>query len=103
MKANNGSDNYILINKKKKEVTYIVNDDKASNYKVYKKKPELSFIKIESQKLADFIIDSLSRYPRKFLFENPDTEQSLEDNAILKKLRDITKLPAINFQIMCSV
>jgi len=103
MKANNGSDNYILINKKKKEVTYIVNDDKASNYKVYKTHPELSFIKIELQELADFIIDSLSRYPRKFLFENLQTGESLEDNAILKKLRDITELPAINFQIMRSV
>ena len=98
MKSNNGTDNYILINKKKKEVTYIVNDDKASNYKVYKKNPELSFIKIESQELADFIIDSLSRYPRKFLFENSQTEESLNDNALLKKLRDITELPALNFQ-----
>jgi len=103
MKSNNGSDNYILINKKKKEVTYIVNDDKASNYKVYKTHPELSFIKIESQELADFIIDSLARYPRKFLFENPQTEESLNDNALLKKLRDITELPAINFQIIRSV
>ena len=103
LKNNNGSDNYILINKAKKQVTYIVNDDKASNYKVYKTHPELSFIKIESQELADFIIDSLSRYPRSFLFENPGTGESLEDNAILKKLRDITALPAINFQIMRSV
>ena len=79
MKANNGSDNYILINKKKKEVTYIVNNDKASNYKVYKKHPELSFIKIESQELADFIIDSFIRYPRTFLFENPGTGESLEE------------------------
>ena len=52
LKSNNGSDNYILINKKKKEVTYIVNDDKASNYKVYLKKTELSFIKIESQEFS---------------------------------------------------
>ena len=103
MKANNGSDNYILINKINKKVTYIVNNDKASNYKVYKKHPELSFIKIESQELADFIIDSFIRYPRTFLFENPGTGESLEDYAILKKLRDITELPAINFQIMRSV
>ena len=76
-------------------MTYIVNNDKSSNYKVFKKNPELSFIKIESQELADFNIDSFTRYPRTFLFENPQTEESLEDNALLKKLR--TKLPAINF------
>ena len=76
---------------------------RLATIKCIKKNPELSFIKIESQELADFIIDSLLRYPRKFLFENPGTGESLEDNALLKKLRDITELPAINFQIMRSV
>ena len=35
----NGTDNYILINKKKKVATFIVNNDKASNYKVKKRNP----------------------------------------------------------------
>ena len=104
VKDNNGTDNYIHINKQgKKNVTFIVNDDKASNYKLFKKNPELSNIKVESQELVDFIIDSYTRYPRTYLFENPKTKESLEDNAILKKLRVISKLPAINFQMMRSI
>jgi hypothetical protein len=104
IKDNNGTDNFVHINKRgTKNVTFIVNNDKASNYKMFQKNPELSFIKIESQELIDFIIDSYTRYPRKYLFENLQTKESLEDNAILKKLRDITKLPAINFQMMRSI
>ena len=58
-----------------------MNDDKGVITK-FKTHPELSFIKIESQELADFIIDSFTRYPRKLLFENLQTGESLEDNAI---------------------
>lgn len=104
IKDDNKTDNFIHINKRgSKHVTFIVNDDKASNYKVFKKNPELSNIKVESQELVDLIIDSFTRYPRKYLFENPNTKKSYDDNAILKKLRDVTKLPAINFQMMRSV
>ena len=104
IKDNNKKDNFIHINKRgKKSVTFIVNKDKASNYKVYKKNPALSLIKVESQELVDFIIDSLTRYPRKYFFENPSTKKSLDDNALLRKLRDITKIKKVNFQMMRSI
>ena len=104
IKDNNKKNNFIYINKRgKKSITFIVNQDKATDYKVYKKNPSLSLIKVESQELVDFIIDSLTRYPRKYLFENPSTKKSLDDNALLRKLRDITKIEKVNFQMMRSI
>ena len=50
---------------------FIVNKDKATNYRVYKKNKNLSNIVIENQRLADLIVESFQKYPRKYLFENP--------------------------------
>ena len=49
------------------------------------------------------LIDSFKKYPRTYLFENMQTNQAYNDNALLKMLREITKLPNITNQIMRSI
>jgi hypothetical protein len=101
LKENDKINNFILIENDK--VYYIVNNDKASNYPAYKNKDELSKILIESEELTKYIIDSYTRYPRHFIFENPNTKKSYDEQALLRKLRSITKINLINFQMMRSI
>lgn len=100
-----GKNNYVYINKQggKNHVMFIVNKDKATNYRVYKKDKNLSKIEIKNQKLADLIAESFEKYPRKYLFENPTIQDKFNPQTILKYLRNITGLSAINDQMMRSI
>ena len=99
-----GKQNYVYINKRgKNNVTFIVNKDKATNYRVYKKNKNLSKIEIKDQRLADLIVASFEKYPRNYLFENPDIKDKFNPQTILKYLRNITGLEAINDQMMRSI
>lgn len=98
-KNNKGEENYIYINRRgKTKVYYIVNQDKATNYKVYAKNKDLSTIQIEDDKLAELIYNSFVKYPRKYLFEN--NGRPFSDKTILTYLKSITKVPGINIDIM---
>ena len=100
---NNGTDNYILINRRGKvKVSYIVNKDKASNYKLYNMNKNLSKINLDNEALQILINESFNQYPREYIFENNEGKP-VSQGTILNCLRDITKLPAVNFQIMRSV
>ena len=101
---NNHENNFVYINRRGKgTVDFIINDDKASNYKTYKKNKQLNVIKVEDPVLVKMIIDSFKTYPRTYLFENMQTNEPYGDNALLKLLREITKLPNITNQIMRSI
>lgn len=98
---NNKTDNYVYINRKGKvKVYYIVNKDKASNYKVYNMNKELSKIQLENEELVNYINDSFDKYPREYLFEK--NGKPLSDATLLKYLRDITNTPLINFDMIRS-
>jgi hypothetical protein len=98
---NNKKDNYVYINKKGKlKVYYIVNTDKASNYKVYNMNKDLSKIQLDNQELVNFINYSFDTYPREYLFEK--NGKKLSDATLLKYLRDVTKTPLINFDMIRS-
>ena len=100
---NNNKDNYLYLTKRGKIKAYIIiNKDKASNYKLYSMNKELSKIKIDNEELVNYINYSFIEYPRKYVFENPKTEQPLSDAILLKYLRDITKTPLINFDMVRS-
>lgn len=98
---NNKDDNFIYITRKGKlKVYYIVNKDKASNYKLYNMNKELSKIKLEDSELVNFINESFNKYPRKYLFEI--NEKPITDATLLKYLREITNTKQINIDMMRS-
>lgn len=98
---NNKKDNYVYITRKGKlKVYYIVNKDKASNYKLYNMNKELSKIKLENEELVNYINYSFITYPREYLFEK--NGKPLSYATLLKYLRDITKTPLINFDMIRS-
>lgn len=100
---NNGIDNYILINRRGKlKISYIINNDKASSYKVYKMNKNLSTIAIINDKLIKLINDSYIKYPRVYLFEN-DKNKSISSTTLLTYLRSITNITQINFNMMRSI
>lgn len=101
IKDNDKINNFVLIENNK--TSYIVNNDKASNYPAYKNKEELTKIQIDSEELTKYIIDSFKRYPRVYLFENPNTKKSYDEQALLRILRKITNIEKINFQMMRSI
>jgi len=103
LKDNNEKDNYIYIDKENNKVFIIVNNDKASNYKNYKDNKNLSIIPIDLPEFNDYIIQSFNDFPRTYLFENEQTKKPYNDNALLSRLREITRLPTINFQMMRSM
>lgn len=93
--------NYIYI--KPDQVFYIINKDKVSNTKKYKTKNELSFIDITDKKLIDLLNDSISKYPRNYLFENDSNQKGIKDETFLKYLRNITLIRQINIDMMRSI
>ena len=98
---NNKTDNYIYITRKGKlKIYYIVNKDKATNYKIYNMNKELSKIKLDDEELIKYVNYSFITYPRKYLFEN--NGKPLTDAILLKYLRDITKTNLINFDMIRS-
>jgi len=98
---NDNENNYVYITRRGKlNVYYIVNKDKASNYKMYNIDKKLSKIKIQDDILAKIIYDSFVKYPRTYLFEingKPITQHTL-----LGYLRKITKVDNINIDMMRS-
>lgn len=99
---NNGKDNYIYLNRRGKvHAYYIVNKDKASNYKLYKIDKSLSKIPIINDELAKIINDSFIKYPRKYLFEK--NQKPASETHLLKWLRNITGINKINVDMMRSI
>ena len=99
--SNNGEDNYVLINRRGKvKVMYIVNKDKASNYKLYNINKNLAKIELENEPLENLINDSYIQYPREWLFEKNGLP--ISQNTLLRWLRQITGVEGITFDIMRS-
>ena len=65
------------------QVFYIIKKDKVSNTKKYKTKNELSYIDITDQKLINLLNDSISKYPRSYLFENDSNHKGIKDETFL--------------------
>ena len=100
-KDNDKENNFIRINKRKPiTVSYIINNDNVSKTKVYNMNKKLSIINITDKKLIDLIIDSYTKYPRTYLFEV--NEKHITQPTLLSWLRDITKVNAINNDMMRS-
>ena len=100
---NDHINNFIYINRRGKVHAYLfVNKDKASKYKIYSMDKSLSKIPIVSDQLAQMLSDSFKNYPRKYLFENKN-KKPVGDSTLNKWLREITGLPAINFDMMRSI
>lgn len=98
---NDKVNNFVRISRRKPiTVSYIINDDKVSGSKVYSMNKELSIIKIIDPKLTNLIIDSYDKYPRRFLFEIKD--KPISQPTLLSWLRDVTKVDAINVDMMRS-
>lgn len=99
-KANDKQHNYIYITKKgKSKVQYIVNKDKATNYKLYNMNKNLSFIDVEGE-AKKALLESYSNYPRNFLLEI--NENPITDSTLLRWLREITGVEGITVDIMRS-
>ena len=101
VKDNDKKTNYIYLNRRgKPKAYYIVNKDKASNYKIYSMDKTLNKIEL-SPELSLIINNSFIKYPRKYLFELND--KPVSDITLLNWLRKITKIDKINFDMMRSV
>ena len=61
---------------------------------------KLSIINITDPKLVNLVVDSFDKYPRTYLFEI--NEKPISQTTLLSWLRDITKIDAINIDIMRS-
>ena len=96
---NDKKNNFVLINRRGKvKVKYIVNIDKATNYKMYNINKNLSTIEIDDDQLANLINDSYEKYPRLYLFEI--NEKPINPTTLLKWLRDITDVSGITISMM---
>jgi hypothetical protein len=99
-KDNDKKHNYIYVNRRgSSKVQYIVNKDKASNYKVYNINKNLSFIDVEGE-AKTAIINSYMNFPRNYLFEINNTP--ISDATLLNWLREITGVSGITIDIMRS-
>ena len=100
-KDNDHSNNYVWINKRGSlKVSYIVNQDKATNYKLYNMNKNLSMIPVDDHKLAKLISDSFDKYPRTYLFEL--NTKPITSTTLLKWLKNITGVDGINVDMMIS-
>lgn len=97
-KDNDPNFNYVYFNRRgAHKAYYIVNKDKASNYKIYAINKNLSKIEL-SKEATDAIIESYQSYPRNYLFEIDN--RPISDATFLKWLRDITGINNINVDMM---
>lgn len=94
--------NFILLNRRGGNIKayFIVNRDKATNYKLYATNKNLSKIEIKDVKLTKIINDSYNKYKRIYLFQL--SKKPISDNTFLNWLRDITKTDKINNDMMRS-
>jgi len=98
--SNDKKHNYIYINRRgSSKVQYIVNKDKASNYKLYNMNKNLSFIDVEGE-AKKAIIESYENFPRNFLFEI--NNERITDSTLLRWLRDISGVSGLTIDIMRS-
>ena len=97
-KDNDDINNFICINRRG-GITghYIINKDKATNYKLYNLNKNLSFIELTPEAAAA-LSESLLLYPRFKLFEI--NNNNITQETILNWLRDATRTPKINIDIM---
>ena len=99
-KANDKNHNYVYINRRgNSKVQYIVNKDKASNYRLYNINKNLSFIDVEGE-AKKAIIESYENFPRNYLLEI--NGKPITDSTLLRWLRDITGVDGLTIDIMRS-
>lgn len=99
---NNKKDNYIYFNNRGKIHAYfIINKDKATNYKLYNINKDLNKIEIKDDYLSEYLYNSFVKYPREYLFEV--NKKKVNSDTLLKWLRQITKIDKININIMRSI
>lgn len=100
-KDNDGINNYILMNRRggKAKAQYIVNKDKASNYKNFKMNKNLSIIDV-SPEATTALNESLLNFPRFHLFEI--NGRPISQSTLLSWLREITGVAKIDIDIMRS-
>jgi len=97
-KDNDGIHNYIYLNRRGSfKAYYIVNKDKASNYKLYNMNKKLAVIELTPE-ATQAINESLSNYPRNHLFEIEN--KPITQNTLLRWLRDISGVENINIDMM---
>jgi hypothetical protein len=97
---NDKKHNYVYINRRgSSKVQYIVNKDKASNYKIYNMHKNLSFIDVEGE-AKQALLFSYQNFPRHYLFEI--NGEPITDATLLRWLREISGVPHINIDIMRS-
>ena len=101
-KDNNKINNFLLLSKRgKNSGKFIINHDKASNYKSFHMNEELSKIIIEDTKLIELLHYSYEKFPRTYLFEKNNNK--LSDQQLLMLLRRITNIDKININMMRSI
>ena len=97
-KDNDGIHNYVYINRRGSvKAHYIVNKDKASNYKLYNMNKKLSVIELTPE-ATKALNESLLNYPRNYLFEIDN--KPISQGTLLRWLRDITGIENINIDMM---
>ena len=97
-KDNDKINNYVYINRRGNiTANFIVNKDKASNYKLYNMNKNLSIIDLTTD-ATKAINESLLNYPRNYLFEIDN--KPISQATLLKWLRDISNVPNINIDMM---
>jgi uncharacterized coiled-coil protein SlyX len=102
-KDNDKINNFLFTTKRGKNKAFIiVNKDKVSNTAYYKQHKEHSKQQL-SDELSAIIFNSIEKYPRTFLFENPQTNTAYkEDASILRILRTALAVNGITIDMMRS-
>lgn len=100
-KENDELNNFVLLIRRGSSVKaqFIVNKDKASNYKTYKMNKKLSIIDV-SVEATKAINESVLNFPRHHLFEI--NNKAISQSTLLNWLREITGVPKIDIDIMRS-
>ena len=94
--------NYIkLYTAGRPRVSFYVGRDKVSNTRYYKDDFTRNYVDVEDRELIDLIYYSVEKYPRSYLFEN--NGKPIQDETLLKYLREITKVDKIDVDTMRSV
>jgi len=88
IKDDNKTDNFVFLNRQKKNVYYIVNNDKVTDKMAKYKSDEYRIIKIVDRQLVKILNDSYDEKNRKYVFqtkfETPYTNSSIYD-VLLKR------------------
>ena len=87
----------------KRQAILFIGNDKVSNTKYFKEDLIHNFIEIEDRELVELIYYSYEKYPRNYVFENNINKKPIEDETLLKYLREITKVDKINIDMMRSI